>query len=70
MTDILTDEEAFYLQQVLTRRRFDDVPFRLDRISIGLVQRGLLELDVTHYLAKWYLTPAGEQALQKRLPST
>jgi hypothetical protein len=48
----LTDEEASYLQQVLTKRWLKDTPFRLDRISLELVQRGLPELDLTHYLAK------------------
>jgi hypothetical protein len=70
MANKLTDEEASYLQQVLTNRWFKDTPFRLDRISLGLVQRGLLELDLTHYLAKWCLTPAGEQALQERSPGS
>jgi hypothetical protein len=66
MANKLTDEEASYLQQVLTKRWLKDTPFRLNRISLELVQRGLLELDLTHYLAKWYLTPAGERALQER----
>jgi hypothetical protein len=68
MAEDLTVDEISYLQQVLTKRWHNDVPFRLDRISLGLVQRGLLELDVSHYLAKWYLTPVGEQALRARSP--
>ncbi len=65
MANKLTDEEASYLQRVLTKRWFKDTPFRLDRISFDFVQRGLLELDLTQ-LAKWCLTPEGEQALQER----
>ena len=70
MTGKLTDEEASYLRQVASKRWHADLPFRLDRTSLALVQNGLLELDVTHYLAKWYLTPAGEQALRERSPSS
>jgi hypothetical protein len=65
----LTNEEAAYLEKVVQVRTFSDVPFRLDRVSMGLIQRGLLELDVSHYLAKWIVTPAGEQALQERSAS-
>lgn len=68
MTNKLTDKEA--RTQVLTKRWFKDTTFRLDRISLGLVERGLLKLDPTHYLAKWRLTPAGEQALQERSPGS
>ena len=70
MADDLTDQEVAYLQRAIPQGRFlTEVPFRLDRVSLGLVQRGLLELDVSHYLAKWYVTPAGEQALRDRAPS-
>jgi hypothetical protein len=58
----LTEEELIYLRGVANTKWYSVPSFNLDKVSLGLIQKGLLEAAFGRGIY-WELTPEGRRAL-------
>jgi hypothetical protein len=60
----LSDSELQYLRMANNRKR-SSVLFSLNKVTLGLISKGLLEMDTEDGKLWWFLTPEGREAVDR-----